>query len=61
MSNNLSVGDHLTIADFTVVCQIRNLIERYNMPLTDYPRVKALYDNLKGKCSQIKLVFGNLL
>merc|ERR1712210_251816 len=27
VGENYCVGDHLTIADFTVVCQIRNLIE----------------------------------
>ena len=47
----------MTIADFAIVCQIRNLIERYNFHLTDYPRVKSLYDNLKGKYSQIRRSF----
>ena len=39
----------MTIADFAVVCHIRNLIERWNLSLTDYPRVEALYKKLKGK------------
>merc|ERR1711953_20958 len=41
------VGNHLTIADFAFVPQIRNLVDRWNIPIDDYPKVRALYEKLK--------------
>jgi hypothetical protein len=52
-----SVGDHLTIADFAFVPQIRNLVDRWKIPIDDYPKVKALYENLKGSQTQLQRRF----
>ncbi|CBY35906.1 unnamed protein product [Oikopleura dioica] len=47
VGDKFCVGDHLTIADFAFVPQIRNLVDRWKIPIDDFPKVKALYENLK--------------
>ena len=53
-NSDFCLGDTLTMADLFFVPQMRNVVDRFKVDVSDYPKVDRLYKKLKShECFQL--------